>query len=117
MISPFVTLKSSSWVMEWRPPQAGVPAPSPDVSSRPLHLAAGLALRQRCLVAGDHMIDAEKIVGVARRLRHRLADEGRGHELMVAGAVIAFIGLKLDVIRQLEPAKRLGELPRVKGLF
>src|SRR5580658_1422468 len=102
MMSPFVTLKSSSWVMERRPPDAGVQAPSPDVSSRPLHLATGLALRRCGLVAGDHMIDAEKIVGVARRLRHRLADEGRGHELMVAGAVIAFVGLELDVIRQFE---------------
>src|SRR5689334_929408 len=120
MISPLVMLKSRSWVMGggWRgaclacaPPRRKRP------SRRPLQRAAGLAHRRRGLVARDDLVDAEQVLRIVLAARDRLADESRGHQLMVAGAVIALVGLQLDLGRQLEIAERVGELDRVNGLL
>src|SRR5579872_2574066 len=78
-------------------------------SGRPMEGAAGLGLRRRGLVAGDHLVDVEKIFGVALALGEHLTHEGRGHELMIALAVIAFVGLELHFGGELEIAERAGE--------
>src|SRR5215471_11059323 len=119
MIRPLVMLNRRSWVIrackEWprlslsgeqRRGLGGGVTQLP-ASGWPLERATGLALRRRGFVAGDDGVDLEQVLGVARRLGQRLADEGRSHQLVVAGAVVALIGLQLDVVRKLEIAQRL----------
>src|SRR5512139_2588677 len=114
--SPRARCRQEANRQRWRRPKHTVGA-ALEESGRPLQLAAGLVLRRRGLVAGDHVIDAEQVLGVARRLDQRLPHESRGHELMVALAVIALVGLKPDLGGELETAERLRELPRIEGLL
>src|SRR5260221_8703445 len=91
-----------------------VPRPLADASGRPLQFAAGFRLGRRRLVAGHDLIDAEEVLGVVLALLLRLADEGRGHQLMVALAVVALVRLQLHFGRQLEIAQRPGKLERIE---
>src|SRR5579885_2436713 len=103
MIRPLVTLKSRSCVMR--------------LLSRPLQLASRLVHRRRVLVARDHLVDAKKVFRIVLALGLRLADESRGHQLMIALAIVAFVRLEPNLGRQYEIAKRLGELQRIERLL
>src|SRR3974390_1502970 len=132
MISPFVTLNSSSCSIDRRSapqtvalnmarlesdytPQAQQTAGLS--SSRPLKRAAGFSLRRIDLVPRDHLIDLEEILRIPRGLLYGLTDEGGSHQLMIAVAVIDLVGLQLNLGRQLEIAERPGELDAIECLF
>src|SRR5215472_15817372 len=136
MIRPLVMLKSStcvmrgSWATQWtgrgrlakgketgargRGLSSGAPR---RVSARHRQLAAVLAHGRSGLVAGDDLVDLEQLLRVIRALALGGADEGRGHELVVSGAVVHLVRLELYLGRQLEIAQRLGERDGVEGLF
>src|SRR6201996_607835 len=116
MISPLVTLNSRSVVIfhRKRRPAAG-PGRWPRTGNimefslaRPLNSAAGLGNRGRGLVARDDLVNAIEVFRVVLALGLRLADEGRGHQLMVALAVIDLVRLQLHVVGQLEIFERGG---------
>src|ERR1700743_2211575 len=100
MISPLVMLNRSSCVIFHRgsphtpDPGTDVPGSSEDANvrtgrlSRPLNAATGLAHRRGGLVAGPDLVDAIEVFRIVLALGLRLADERRGHQLMVALAVI-----------------------------
>ena len=68
---------------------------------QPVSLTAGAVLSP-----GDDFVDAVQVFRIVLALRLRLADEGRGHQLMVALAVIDLVRLQLDIVRQLEILQR-----------
>src|SRR6516164_6071160 len=125
MISPLVMLKNRSCVMwaHYRPPSSeGLPMgllPSVLRGKSGWHgqLASGVRHRGRRPVAGDDLIDLEQILRIVLTVRLRRTNEGGGHQLMIAGAVIALVGLQLDVVRQLEIPQRLRQLQRIDALF
>src|ERR1700736_6172837 len=84
---------------------------------RPLDGAAGLADRRRRLVAGDDFVHAIEVFRIVLALRLRLADKRRGHQLMVALAIIDLVRLQLDVVRQLEILQGGRELDRIEALL
>src|SRR5207247_8136774 len=86
-------------------------------SGGPLQRAAGLGFGRRGFVPRNHIVDAEQILGIVLAVRHRLADEGGGHQLVVALAVLAFVWLPLDFGRQLEVAERSRQLQRIYALL
>src|SRR5271166_1803790 len=86
-------------------------------SSRPLQRAAGLGYGGCCLVARNDRVDPKQVLRVARAFRLRLPDEGRGHELVIAAAVVDLVRLQLDFVRQLEIAQGVCELYRIERLF
>src|SRR5262249_45780100 len=116
MIRPLVMLKSSTCVMRGSYPRSWAARVgwAPDGrerkkrargrslsagarrrgSARHRQLAAGLADRRRGLVASHDLIDIEEILGIVGALGLRRADEGRGHELMIAGAVVHLVRLQ-----------------------
>src|ERR1051326_3132988 len=122
MMSPLVMLKRRSCVIFHRQKARIDPGPCRPGSAnrsltlrRPLNPAAGLFDRRSGLVTWHDLVDAIEILRIVLAAGLRFTDERGCHELMVALAIIAFVGLQLDVVGELEILQRRRELYRIEG--